>query len=116
MQPVARAGQESAAWRVRPWTIAAFVAAPALADPAMSMAVAPARRDYERRPSRLRPQAHRSQHRGEICATGFEHRTIETTRSTWAQFRTMKKYRYFNTLLAGKKFYAKRKMRFGERR
>src|ERR1700733_9511619 len=115
MQPVARGGQELAGRRVRSWTMASFAAVPALADPATSMAAASVRRSFERRPIRLRRQEPRLQHRGEICATGFEHRTIETTRSTWAQFRTMKKYRYFNILLAGKKFYAKRKMRFGER-
>ncbi|MFY9693738.1 MAG: hypothetical protein WA776_01555 [Xanthobacteraceae bacterium] len=44
------------------------------------------------------------------------HWTIEMAKTNWTQFRTMKKCKNFNILLAGKKFSAKGKMRFDERR
>jgi hypothetical protein len=39
-----------------------------------------------------------------------------TMRTAWTQFRTIKKYRYFNILLAGRKNRANKKVSFDGRR
>jgi hypothetical protein len=69
-----------------------------------SMAMALAREFYERSQSRPRRQVRRLPRYGETRARAFAHRTTETARPIRAQFRTMKKYRYFNNLGSRRKF------------